>query len=72
MLLSILIKKSNQYMNYFSIILNDSNNKQLYIPENFAHGFLVLSDSAQVSYKTSNFMMQNLKKPYYGMMKKLE
>ncbi len=48
-------KKSNQYMNYFSIILNDSNNKQLYIPENFAHGFLVLSDSAQVSYKTSNF-----------------
>ena len=42
-------------MNYFSIILNDSNNKQLYIPENFAHGFLVLSDSAQVSYKTSNF-----------------
>jgi dTDP-4-dehydrorhamnose 3,5-epimerase len=48
-------KKSHQYMNYFSIILNDSNNKQLYIPENFAHGFLVLSDSAQVSYKTSNF-----------------
>jgi dTDP-4-dehydrorhamnose 3,5-epimerase len=35
----------------YSIILNDSNKLQLLVPKGFAHGFLVLSDSAVVSYK---------------------
>ncbi len=35
--------------------LNDSNHCQLYIPEGFAHGFLVLSETALVQYKTSSF-----------------
>jgi len=35
-------------------ILSDKNHKSLYIPEGFAHGFCVLSDEADVFYKTSN------------------
>ena len=43
--------KSKTYKKYFSIILNDKNRKQLFIPKGFAHGFLVLSKTAIVSYK---------------------
>ena len=30
-------------------------NKQLFIPKGFAHGFIVLSESAKVCYKVDNF-----------------
>ncbi|OZI56403.1 dTDP-4-dehydrorhamnose 3,5-epimerase [Bordetella genomosp. 4] len=36
-------------------ILSSANRRQLWIPEGFAHGFLVLSDSADVSYKTTDY-----------------
>lgn len=36
-------------------ILNDTNRRMLWIPPGFAHGFLVLSDSAEVAYKASEF-----------------
>jgi dTDP-4-dehydrorhamnose 3,5-epimerase len=35
--------------------LNDSNHHQLYCPDGFAHGFCVLSDVADVVYKTSTY-----------------
>ena len=35
--------------------LSSENNKQLWIPEGFAHGFLVLSDYADFLYKTTKF-----------------
>jgi dTDP-4-dehydrorhamnose 3,5-epimerase len=35
--------------------LNDSNHRQLYCPDGFAHGFCVLSDVADVIYKTSSY-----------------
>ena len=38
----------------FSIELSESNHQQLYIPEGFAHGFEVLSDEADVWYKTTD------------------
>ena len=37
------------------ISLSDENNRQLYVPEGFAHGFCVLSDTAVVYYKCSDF-----------------
>jgi dTDP-4-dehydrorhamnose 3,5-epimerase len=36
-------------------ILSAENRKQMYIPENFAHGFCVLSDSAEFLYKCTDF-----------------
>ena len=36
-------------------ILSAVNNKQFYIPEGFAHGFLVLSDTAEFCYKCTDF-----------------
>lgn len=35
--------------------LSDENQKQLWIPPGFAHGFVVLSDSADFMYKTTNY-----------------
>lgn len=46
---------SKTYGQWVSEILSEDNKKQLWIPEGFAHGFLVLSDMAEVIYKTSNY-----------------
>jgi dTDP-4-dehydrorhamnose 3,5-epimerase len=35
--------------------LSEENKRQLWIPEGFAHGFLVLSDSADFLYKTTDY-----------------
>jgi dTDP-4-dehydrorhamnose 3,5-epimerase len=38
-----------------SFILSGENKKQLFIPKGFAHGFIVLSDSATLNYKVDNY-----------------
>jgi dTDP-4-dehydrorhamnose 3,5-epimerase len=38
-----------------AVELSEENNRQLWLPEGFAHGFLVLSDSADFLYKASDF-----------------
>ena len=48
-------KNSPTYGKWVSIILSETNKKQLWIPKGFAHGFLVLSEFAEVIYKTDNF-----------------
>ncbi len=48
-------KDSPTFGKWESVILSAENKKQLYIPEGFAHGFLVLSESALVSYKCTEF-----------------
>lgn len=40
---------------YVSVILSAENKTQLFIPRGFAHGFLVLSDTATFFYKCDNF-----------------
>ncbi|TAF31340.1 MAG: dTDP-4-dehydrorhamnose 3,5-epimerase [Cytophagales bacterium] len=39
----------------FSIVLSDENKLQLFVPKGFAHGFLVLSNTAEFFYKCDNF-----------------
>ena len=48
-------KESSTYKEWFGVILSEENKKQLYIPEKFAHGFLVLSDIAVFSYKCTEY-----------------
>ena len=48
-------KNSKTYGKYFSIELSSENNKQLFIPKGFAHGFQVLSEETIVNYKVDNF-----------------
>ncbi|WP_303294779.1 dTDP-4-dehydrorhamnose 3,5-epimerase [Methanobrevibacter woesei] len=48
-------KDSDTYGEWFGAILSDENKKQLFIPEGFAHGFLVLSDEAEFVYKCTEF-----------------
>lgn len=43
---------------YFSIELSDENNKQLFIPKGFLHGFAVLSETAVVLYKCDAFYVK--------------
>lgn len=48
-------KGSSSFGKWFGIELSDENKKQFYIPEGFAHGFLVLSDMAEFCYKVTDF-----------------
>lgn len=45
---------SKTYGKHFSIILSGENKRQLFIPRGFAHGFLVMSDTAIFTYKVDN------------------
>lgn len=46
--------QSPTYGQWVSAILSAQNKEMLFIPKGFAHGFLVLSETAQFVYKTSN------------------
>lgn len=48
-------KESPTFGQYFSIELTEDNKKQIFVPRGFAHGFVVLSDTAILSYKCDNF-----------------
>ena len=52
-------KNSKFYGKHFSIELDDLSNKQLFVPRGFAHGFIVLSNIARVSYKVDNYYNPN-------------
>lgn len=40
---------------WFGVILSEANHHQLYVPEGFAHGFCVTSETAMFSYKCTDF-----------------
>ena len=46
---------SETYGKWYGVELTAENKKQFYIPEGFAHGFLVLSDTAEFCYKCTDF-----------------
>jgi dTDP-4-dehydrorhamnose 3,5-epimerase len=48
-------KRSPTFGKFVSMVLSADNKKQLWIPEGFGHGFLVLSDTAEFLYKTTDY-----------------
>lgn len=48
-------QNSETYGRWFGVELTEENKKQFYIPEGFAHGFLVLSETAEFCYKVTDF-----------------
>jgi dTDP-4-dehydrorhamnose 3,5-epimerase len=48
-------KSSPSFGHWFGITLSAENKRQLWIPEGFAHGFLVTSESAEFLYKTTDY-----------------
>lgn len=50
---------SKTFGKWFGVTLSEENKKQFFIPKNFAHGFLVLSDYAEFCYKVTDFYHPN-------------
>ena len=50
---------SSTYGQWYGVRLSAENKKQFFIPKNFAHGFLVLSDYAEFAYKCTDFYHPN-------------
>ncbi len=48
-------KDSPTFKEYVTVELSEENKKQLFIPRGFAHGFVVLSETAHFFYKCDNF-----------------
>ena len=44
---------------WHGVLLSEENKKQLFVPKNFAHGFLVVSDYAEFCYKCTEFYHPN-------------
>ena len=52
-------KDSSTYGKWYGVVLSGENKKMFMIPRGFAHGFLVLSDTAIFSYKCDDFYHPN-------------
>lgn len=48
-------KESKTYGKWYGVELSEENKKQFYISEGFAHGFLVLSETAEFCYKVTDY-----------------
>ena len=48
-------KNSKTFGQWVGEVLSAENKRQLWIPEGFAHGFVVLSETAECLYKTTNY-----------------
>ena len=48
-------QSSKTFGQSYGCLLSATNKKQLWIPEGFAHGFLVLSENAEIVYKTTAY-----------------
>lgn len=52
-------ENSETFGKWFGVVLSEENKKQFFIPKNFAHGFIVLSDYAEFCYKVTDFYHPN-------------
>lgn len=52
-------KDSKTYGKWFGVLLSSENKKQFFIPRGFAHGFAVVSDTAEFAYKCDNIYDQS-------------
>ena len=52
-------KGSKTFGKWYGVVLSAENKKQFFIPKNFAHGFIVLSDEAEFCYKVTDFYHPN-------------
>jgi dTDP-4-dehydrorhamnose 3,5-epimerase len=50
---------SETFGKWFGVYLSAENKKQFFIPKNFAHGFIVLSEHAEFAYKCTDFYHPN-------------
>ena len=50
---------SETFGKWFGVLLSAENKKQFFIPKDFAHGFIVLSDYAEFCYKVTDFYHPN-------------
>jgi len=48
-------KSSPTFGKWVGVVLSAANKRQLWVPEGFAHGFVVTSDSAEFLYKTTDY-----------------
>ncbi|WP_426053786.1 dTDP-4-dehydrorhamnose 3,5-epimerase [Janthinobacterium sp. PSPC2-1] len=48
-------KSSATFGKWVGVVLSAANKRQLWVPEGFAHGFMVTSDSAEFLYKTTDY-----------------
>jgi dTDP-4-dehydrorhamnose 3,5-epimerase len=48
-------RSSPQFGQWTGVVLSAENKRMMYVPKGFAHGFLVLSDEAELLYKASDF-----------------
>lgn len=48
-------KNSASYGKWYGVVLSEENKKQFYVPEGFAHGFAVLTDTATFAYKCTRY-----------------
>ena len=55
-------KSSPNFGCWVSVELTEENNRQLWVPPGFAHGFLVTSDSADFLYKTTDYYAPELER----------
>ncbi|EUC14695.1 dTDP-4-dehydrorhamnose 3,5-epimerase [Paraburkholderia hospita] len=51
-------KSSPNFGKWVGVVLSTENHRQLWVPPGFAHGFVVLSESAQFLYKTTDYWYQ--------------
>lgn len=52
-------KGSETFGKWFGVVLSEENKKQFFVPKNFAHGFIVLSEYAEFCYKVTDFYHPN-------------